>query len=266
MINYAYDTLNKNRNMKSYKYIIIDEYQDTSYSKYKLMSKIKEITNAKLFAVGDDFQSIYRFTGCDLNIFINFKKYFKNSKILKINNTYRNSKELIYVSGHFIMKNKYQIRKKLKSNKSIDRPIIVIFTNNCKKVLYDLINKIDTNILILGRNNDDIYNVDSNFSESDKVRYMTVHKSKGLEEDNVIIINLNDCISGFPNKIKSDNILSLILEEKELYPYDEERRLFYVALTRTKNYVYLISDRSKPSYFIREIVRDYEKYIKVLFY
>lgn len=266
MINYACDTLNKNRSMKSYKYIIIDEYQDTSYSKYKLMSKIKEITNAKLFAVGDDFQSIYRFTGCDLNIFINFKKYFKNSKILKINNTYRNSKELIYVSGHFIMKNKYQIRKKLKSNKSIDRPIIVIFTNNCKKVLYDLINKIDTNILILGRNNNDIYNVDSNFSESDKVRYMTVHKSKGLEEDNVIIINLNDCISGFPNKIKSDNILSLILEEKELYPYDEERRLFYVALTRTKNYVYLISDRSKPSYFIREIVRDYEKYIKVLFY
>ena len=82
----------------------------------------------------------------------------------------------------------------------------------------------------------------------------------------MIILNMKNSKSGFPNQMVDDPVLNLLRNTKETYPFSEERRLFYVALTRTKNYVYLISDRSKPSYFIREIVRDYEKYIKVLFY
>ena len=159
MINEGINILKNKGYIKPYKYIIIDEYQDTSFTKYNLIKEIKKITNAKLFVVGDDFQSIYRFTGCNLDIFIKFKKYYKNSKILKIKNTYRNSQELINIAGSFIMKNKNQIKKKLLSNKRIDKPIRIIYTTNIKSTFKKLINKIDTDILVLGRNNSDMYKV-----------------------------------------------------------------------------------------------------------
>ena len=87
----------KYNNIRKYKYIIVDEYQDTSYIRYLLLKQIINKTNAKIICVGDDYQSIYRFNGCDLNMFLNFKKYFGYTKILKISNTYRNSQELIYL-------------------------------------------------------------------------------------------------------------------------------------------------------------------------
>ena len=266
MINNAVDIIKSNGKLKKYKYIIVDEYQDTSYSKYKLLKEIKNKTNSKLFVVGDDFQSIYRFTGCNLNIFLNFNKYFKYSKILKINNTYRNSKELINVSGNFIMKNKYQMKKKLNSNKTLSKPIEIVYSNN----LYKLIDKINTNILILGRNNNDIYKYfktidkDGYIKYKDKnIRYLTIHKSKGLQEDNVIIINLEDNILGFPSKIENNKIINYILNERDMYPYEEERRLFYVALTRTKNKVYLLVNKSNESIFVKEIIKNYKKYINI---
>ena len=263
MINDAIKIVINNGYIKKYKYIIIDEYQDTSYTKYKLIYEIKKKLNSKLFVVGDDFQSIYRFTGCNLNIFLNFKKYFSYSKILKIKNTYRNSNELIKISGNFIMKNKNQMKKRLKSNKNINNPVIIIYTNNKLKTLKKLINNINTPILILGRNNNDLFNIINNENIlNENIRYLTIHKSKGLEEENVIIINLDDNIIGFPSKIESNNIIKYVLNDKDIYPYEEERRLFYVALTRTKNKVYLIVDKRSESIFIKEIKS--EKNVKIM--
>ena len=266
MINKATDIIRNNGKICNYKYIIIDEYQDTSYAKYKLISEIKNKTNAKLFVVGDDYQSIYRFTGCDLSIFLNFKKYFKYSKILKINNTYRNSKQLVDIASDFIMKNKYQMKKKINSNKSLKYPIEIVYSNN----IYKLIDKINTNILILGRNNNDINkyfkNVDKNgyIKYKDKnIRYLTIHKSKGLEEDTVIIINLEDSILGFPSKIENNKLIKYVLNDKDLYPYEEERRLFYVALTRTKNKVYLLVNKKSESIFVKELIKNYKNDIKI---
>ena len=230
---------------KNTKYIIIDEYQDTSYIRFNLINNIKKRTNAKLMVVGDDYQSIYRFTGCDISLFINFNKYFNNSKILKIETTYRNSIELINIASKFVLKNKHQIKKEMISNKHIDNPIVFVL----EKDFYKLIDSIKGNILILGRNNNDINKYD--ISKYNNVKYMTIHKSKGLEEDNVIIINLVDDILGFPSKIKEDKILRLVnIKEKHL---EEERRLMYVALTRTKNKVYLIVPNNNKSIFIKEI-------------
>ena len=265
MINNSIKIIKNNGYIKSYKYIIIDEFQDTSKMKYELIKEIISKTKSKLFAVGDDFQSIYRFTGCNLDIFVNFKKYFKYSKIVKIKNTYRNSYELINIAGNFIMKNKNQIHKSLYSKKRIKKPIILIYTNNYKKTLYELITKINTKILILGRNNNDIYEIDPYFVQNEKVRYLTVHKSKGLEEENVIIINNEDKVLGFPSKIENNNIIKYVLNDKDLYPYEEERRLFYVALTRTKNYVYLIVNKYNQSIFIDELLKDYKKYINIIY-
>ena len=263
MINKAIDIIKNNGYIKPYKYIIIDEYQDTSYTKYLLINEIKQKYNSKIFVVGDDYQSIYRFTGCNLDIFLNFKKYYPDSRILSIINTYRNSQELINISGKFIMKNKNQIRKKLNSNKNNKKPIKVIYSKNLKKSLFNLLDNINTKILILGRNNNDIYNYFKYVSKdgfikykNKTIRYLTVHKSKGLEEDNVIIINLSDDIFGFPSKIQSNDILKYVLNEKDIYPYEEERRLFYVALTRTKNNVYFLVNKNCQSIFVTELLKD----------
>ena len=268
------EVINKGIN-KQYKYIIIDEFQDTSLVKLNLIKAIINKTNAKLFCVGDDFQSIYKFTGCDLDIFLNFSKYVGPTKILKITHTYRNSQSLVCTATKFILKNKYQITKHIKSSIKRNQPIkIVKHQNNILEKLIDyLIAKNETNILILGRNNKDIYNyLTPNLTINNdaiiyknkdiNIRYLTIHRSKGLEEECVIVINLYDDILGLPCKLKGADILSLI-NKQDKYPYEEERRLFYVALTRTKKDIYLICPLN-VSIFVKELIQDSKKHIEYL--
>jgi DNA helicase-4 len=129
----------KNTNNLKYKYIIIDEFQDTSLIRYNLIREILIKTNANFLAVGDDYQSIYRFTGCDLYLFLNFKKYFDDSKIYKIQTTYRNSQQLINIAGNFIMKNKMQMKKNLKSHKELSKPIKIVYYKNSTSEFIKLI-------------------------------------------------------------------------------------------------------------------------------
>ncbi len=251
----------------NYKYIIIDEFQDSSMIRFSLIKSILNKTDSSLFVVGDDFQSIYKFAGCDLRIMLDFKKYFKDASIYKITNTYRNSQELIDIAGSFVMKNRNQIYKELKSNKRLEDPVKIIRYKDYKKDFKKLIEEISVknSILVLGRNNKDIYklldkdyNIDSGFNivyipKNIKFKYMTIHKSKGLEADVVIIINLVDDIIGFPSKLEDNKILSLVSNKADAYPYSEERRLFYVGLTRTKGYVYLYTPKYNASEFVDEI-------------
>ena len=266
---------------KNIKYIIIDEFQDTSKVRFNLIKEILNKTNTSLLVVGDDFQSIYRFTGCDLDLFLKFKQLFKESEILKIENTYRNSQELINIAGSFIMKNKNQLKKNLKSNKSIKYPLQIIYYKNITHTFIKLINHIHNTtkkpILILGRNNFDIniitktnkfiltnntlvYKDNPNI----KMTYLTVHRSKGLEEENIIVINLTNQKTGFPNKIQDDKILKYVSCKEDNYKYAEERRLFYVAITRTKNITYLLTPEKNESIFITELKKDYKNKIKIV--
>ncbi|MDE7454230.1 MAG: topoisomerase DNA-binding C4 zinc finger domain-containing protein, partial [Clostridia bacterium] len=255
-----------------YKYIIVDEFQDISQSRTKFLQKLIEHGNAKLFAVGDDWQAIYRFAGCDINVFLDFDKIFPNAKLNYITSTHRNSSELQRIVEPFITANPSQYKKHIRSNKHQDKPVRIIYHKGNKtmafsKALADIetINS-SANVLVLGRNRRDI---DSYICKDiqiydDKVikhrdypsmnlKYSTVHGSKGLECDFVIIINGEDAQNGFPNKTEDDNILNLLLGRKNSYEYAEERRLFYVALTRTKSIVYLLSNKEKSSEFIKEI-------------
>lgn len=261
-------------------YIIIDEYQDISNIKYELTMKTAKRNDAKVFAVGDDWQSIYSFSGSRIEYIYNFTNYFKGAKLFKINKTYRNSQELINLSGQFIMKNNSQIKKDLVSDKHIDKPIIIKTfdgTKSDKEEINLLKNTIleiygdnpDHRILILGRTNriiDNLYDDESFFDgiesslvfknyEDIDIEAMTMHKSKGLTFDDVIIIGLN---TSFPSvKTGMTWIEKLYRNEviDEGIPFAEERRLFYVALTRTKNHVYLLCDKNlkKDSEFISEI-------------
>lgn len=277
MINIATDkVIKENINLK-YKYIIIDEYQDTSFTRYNLIKAIINKCRAKLFAVGDDWQSIYQFTGCNLNIFLNFEKYFGYTKRIFITNTYRNCQELINVAGKFILKNKKQIKKKLLSNKNICKPIKIIYENSniLEKLITYLIKKNYLNILILGRNNNDInkyltpnliYKENTiiyKYNKNVNIKYMTIHRSKGLEEECVVILNLIDDIKGFPSKMKNNEVIELICKSND-NQYAEERRLFYVGLTRTKSNIYLIIPYKNISVFAKEIIKKGNKNVEYL--
>lgn len=268
--------INKNVNIP-FKLFIIDEFQDTSLSRFNLIREMIKFNDASLCVVGDDYQSIYHFSGCDLELFLNFKNYYKEATIYKLEKTYRNSLELINTSGSFVMKNPNQIKKSLTSPKRLDKPINIVYFSNINSVLDSVIKdiSIDKEILIISRNNFDIKKYTNNLkyeiSENNylifdkfkdrKIRFLTIHTSKGLESDVVIMLNVENSLYGIPSKMKDENILSLVKKDQP-FPYEEERRLFYVALTRTKSYIYLLVPRSKPSIFINEIKRD--KNVKVI--
>ena len=276
MINKSLSCLKEYGLKKKWRYIIVDEYQDTSITKFNLINEIINICDANFLEVGDDFQSIYRFTGCTLHIFLNFTSYLKYSKIFQIVNTYRNPQELINVAGSFIMKNKSQQRKNLISHKHLDYPIRIYYEDNkvlALKNLLLLIQKTNVEeIMVLGRNNKDITKyIDDSFTQEDdififnniKFRYLTIHKSKGLESEVVILINMENSLTGMPTQIKEEKLLRYVNKQKEYYKFEEERRLFYVALTRTKTITYIISPTTNKSVFITEIEK-YKKYVQVI--
>lgn len=273
MILKTIEIINDQENYK-YKYVLVDEFQDISWTRLKFLKKILEHGNSKIFAVGDDWQSIYRFAGSDVNVFLNFAEEFEDVKINKISMTYRNSQEMQTIMQKFILKNKQQIEKTIKSSLHEKNPIKIIYDNNksdaFKKALSE-INQINpsSKILILGRNRYDVETILSEDIQMKKVNnqialssttfnkfkmtFKTIHKSKGLEEDYVILINGENKKDGLPNKMEDDKIINIFLPKKDQYDFAEERRLFYVAITRAKKVAYVLSNINNPSIFVKEI-------------
>lgn len=273
MINLSYDVLDETLNYK-YEYIIIDEFQDISYQRFCLIKKLSDLTSAKIVVVGDDWQSIFAFAGSDISIFTELDKYVGHTEKLKLVNTYRNSQQLIDIAGKFIMRNNKQIKKNLKSPKLLNKPVKIIFYDNNKdykdKFLKSLEiitkkfpNKLD--ILLIGRYKKDIEillktkclkekNNKLVCTQYPKLKFtfLTAHSSKGLGYDNIIIINALDDIYGFPSKIIDSELVKIFNINNDFL--NEERRLFYVALTRTKNYAFILVPKDNYSIFIKEII------------
>ncbi|NLG10083.1 MAG: UvrD-helicase domain-containing protein, partial [Coriobacteriaceae bacterium] len=297
MINQATAVIQANGIDDRYRYIIVDEYQDISMSRFNLIKAIREHTDAKLICVGDDWQSIYRFAGSDVTLFTSFGEFCGYHERLYIEGTYRNSQSLIDVASRFIMKNEHQIEKRMVSRQKEQnpKPVTVLSVADplvALKLTLDFIlgaEAFSGSVLILGRHNFDFarlfgiddgevvaghkYDIDEFSFKMDKdddisivykgcpnIRFMSVHRAKGLEDDEVIVLNLVNDTYGFPNKVVDDPILNLLLASSDEYSYAEERRLFYVALTRTKNRVFLISsslgDSKGQSIFVDELLED----------
>ena len=269
----------------SYKYIIIDEYQDIDDLNYDLISAIQKKTKAKICCVGDDWQAIYRFKGGNIRFFSDFEKYFPNPKTYRIQQTFRNGAPLIDVAGKFIQKNDNQLRKTIRSDKTTFLKAIRyhefktwgsekdIDRLNC---LFDILNQKDKdNFLIIIRNNSDFNKYFDYFGKnyssvsgvemalrrkfSKNIDIRTAHKSKGLEYDYVVVFNLAFRVTGFPSLLGDDPAISFLLPPEEDFPYSEERRLFYVALTRAKKGCYLLVPKFEPSVFFSEIKEDIVK-------
>lgn len=285
MVNKAARLISTNKIILNYKYIIIDEYQDFSVGRYHLIKAIKEsCPDCKLFCVGDDWQSIYRFSGSDIDLFTNFDKYFGFSNKTLIETTYRFKNPLLQISSNFITKNPKQVKKNLISfSNEIKTEYEIIESNIIAKTIIEIFDKLlvqdndieSKQIFILGRysfsinsiNYSSTSNLDYNPKDcilsysndrekSIKAKYLTVHKSKGLEADYVIIINCNihtQKSMGFPNNISDDALINLLLCNSDDFSHAEERRLFYVALTRAKEKVFILYDKGNKSPFIEDI-------------
>ena len=306
MINESARILREIEDMKQkldFKYIIVDEYQDISRQRFDLVTALHKVTDAKIIAVGDDWQSIYAFSGSDISLFTRFAEKMGYAKLLKIVRTYRNSQEVIDIAGSFIQKNKEQIQKDLISPKHIEDPVIIYTYDSKRKdpngdlrsgANYAIAHAVETaleqiivynkkegkpgdsSILLIGRFGFDgdrlektgLFEYTSRGSRLKSVKYpqlnitfMTAHSSKGLGYDNVIVVNGRNEIYGFPAKIEDDPVLSLVIKEDRSIEYAEERRLFYVAMTRTKNRVYFIAPEQNPSEFLLEIKHDYKNVV-----
>lgn len=250
-----------------YKYIIVDEYQDISRIRLDFLEALVSCNKGIVCVVGDDWQAIFGFSGSNIDLFYNFQKYFKNVKVFYLDNSYRCPKIILEKSGKFILKNKSQIRKNVKAISAVKGHIYKIYYNNKQKSFKKIVTKLikyNKKILVLSRNNFDIYEYlfpgmdydGETFKINNQIYknilFMTIHKAKGLEADIVIILNLSSDQNGFPSTKKID-IIEKINPTREQIKNAEERRLFYVALTRTKSDVYLLVDSKMPSSFVKEI-------------
>ncbi len=262
-----------------FSYVIVDEYQDISFNRFLLFYKYITKFDCNTMVVGDDFQSIFSFAGSDVSYFVKFTEYMKNVEQYYITKTYRNSQELIGVAGSFVMKNKEQISKRLLSEKHESKPIILFEYKNKRRALKQCIDEIIVQygscvkIMLLGRYKHDLDFIKENdeffFRSKDiyykkrniSISFLTVHASKGLEADVVILINTDSGLYGFPSEVSS---FFSFLTDAELYPYAEERRLFYVALTRCRIKVYLMVSKQKKSVFVDELKKDYPSHIAYL--
>ncbi|MCM1189951.1 MAG: UvrD-helicase domain-containing protein [bacterium] len=305
MINESARILNEVKEMKQrldFKYIIVDEYQDISRQRFDLTKALSEVTDAKIIAVGDDWQSIYAFSGSDISLFTKFAEKMGYAKMLKIVKTYRNSQEVIDIAGNFIQRNPEQISKRLISPKRIENPVLIYTYDSTSKgkngnrrsgANYALAYAVETaigqileykkkenkepgTILLLGRFGFDGDNLERSglfeyINRGSKIKsvkypklditFMTAHSSKGLGYDDVIIVNGKNETYGFPSKIEDDPVLAFVIKGDRSIDYAEERRLFYVAMTRTKNRVFFIAPEQNPSEFLLELKRDYKNVI-----
>jgi len=256
MIKKATKHLNSGKARVDYQYVLVDEFQDISQSRNQLLTAIiNQNPDCKLFCVGDDWQSIYRFTGSDLNIMTNFEEYFPFSTSLVLDETFRFNNQLCDLSSKYILQNSIQISKQLKSRTSSEKPAVsIIHSDHVKGEIETVLKKVNEekgSVFILGRYNREDPKLRKYYGNL-IVDFLTVHKSKGTQADFAILC-MQGGKMGFPCEIVDDPVLNIVLSKQDTYPHSEERRLFYVAITRAKKHVYLISNNKNPSDFVKEL-------------
>ncbi|MHA1898911.1 MAG: UvrD-helicase domain-containing protein, partial [Promethearchaeota archaeon] len=272
----------KEKYLEKYRYILVDEFQDISYQRIELLKTfINDYNNCKMFCVGDDWQSIYQFNGSIVNYFVDFAKYFRNPTIVYLPTNYRSTRNIVDAGNKLIKKNKMQIRKTIKSHQGYGvTPLLFEIrrirslsgsskTGVKRKVLiyYNLIsflikhNVKPNEIMVISRFTRILKELEilcgANGIPTEMhhggIRFYTAHKSKGDEAKHVIIIDVISGMFGFPSEIQDSSVLEVARRIKANNYIEEERRLFYVALTRSKKFLYIFTNKNKNSMFLDEI-------------
>ncbi len=283
MIHKAINYVESGRFISHWRYILVDEFQDISEPRARLVKALKKsVGECSLFCVGDDWQSIYHFTGSDIRFTTEFKKKFGSTKITKLDQTFRFNNSICNISSRFILKNPAQIKKSLITHAIVEHPAVSLlrqespdrtdFDERINRVLKK-INQLAKNdnqfqadgkkkkVFLLGRfyrnlpNTAHIKRWNKEFSALEIESY-TIHKSKGSEVNYVVVLGLEGGKHGFPSEKTSHPLLEALLPKRDDFSHADERRLFYVALTRAKQRVYLIVDMTNASEFVVELLNN----------
>lgn len=255
-----------NKYKGKFQYILVDEFQDVNNLQVELI-KLLLTDNTQLFCVGDDWQSIYGFRGSNVSYIVEFEKHFANAKTIKLNLNYRSTQNIVGASNEVIKHNKFKVEKDVQASKKSEHKIVVFAGNTEDENLQFCTDKVKE-LLEDGINNDEIlflYRRSKMFTpyffrfknENIRVQSKTIHASKGLEAKVVFIIGLTEGNGGFPDIWLEDRIFQVIKQANHDLLMEEERRLFYVAITRAKEKLFLITQKGNESSFLKEIPTAY---------
>ena len=271
MIGKATEHVESGRYRSPFGYILVDEFQDISPGRARLLKALLDTSKtAQLFAVGDDWQAIFRFAGSDIAIMREFRERFGESERVDLETTFRCADRIANLATKFVLSNPAQIRKNVASVRRADGPCVHIGLSgeDSPDLLREALKTITAGaanrgepptVLLLGRYRhsrpENMAQLEREHSDL-RLSYMTVHRSKGLEADYVVVLELCSGKYGFPSEIADDPLLDLVLAASEEHLNAEERRLFYVAITRARRGVFLLADGRAPSAFITEMIED----------
>ncbi len=277
MLNMAAGLLEQGQYSAPYELVMVDEFQDASRARARLCRALVNAPGRHLFAVGDDWQSINRFAGADVSVMTGFREWFGHGQVLKLEQTFRCPQELCDASSQFVSANPAQLDKQVRSVTPARGPVLQAFQLASREQIADGIRQYldqlqrgvlsgeiaggrdgKVSVFVLGRYNNDRNAMpahwQSTFGRTLDVRFMTVHRSKGMEADYVILPGM--LARSFPSTRADDPALTLAMPSGDTFPLGEERRLFYVALTRARRSVAMFTVQGKRSPFLEELVRD----------
>ena len=271
MITRATDHVEAGRYRSPFGYILVDEFQDISPARARLLKAMLDSSpGAQLFAVGDDWQAIYRFGGSDIAVMREFGDRFGEFERIDLETTFRSADRISAVATDFVLRNPAQIRKTVRATRKADGPAVHVGLPGGEglSLLKEALDRIaedarrhdgTSEVLLLGRYRHlQPLNLGSLAKQYPGLRftYMTVHRAKGLEADYAVVLGLCAGKHGFPVEIADDPLLDLVMAAPEVHPNAEERRLLYVALTRARRQVFLLAEGGPPSAFATEIIGD----------
>jgi len=299
MLRDACHILSIQKEPEPYKLVLVDEFQDISKLRADLVKSIvdQRPTQSVVFCVGDDWQTINRFSGSDVRIFTNLEDYLRRYvRRVDLNKTFRCAQGIADVARAVVMRNTLQLDKEVVSHDAsvLNTIRVTEHENNATARRGALIQEIDrirleaphfirkskdaserVSVQILRRTKpestcpegmDEAYldGIQAMYAKELDIQLNSVHGSKGLEADFVIIPGLDSGFRGFPDIRDSNELMDLILPSIS-DPLEEERRLFYVGLTRARHQIVLLSSASNPSEFILEL-GEQEKITEAIFW
>ncbi|CAN2189948.1 SF1_C_UvrD domain containing protein [Candidatus Nanopelagicaceae bacterium] len=267
MLVQAAETIENDLYLPDYDLILVDEFQDSSSARARLLKSLLKLKGKYVLVVGDDWQSVNRFAGADVSLMKSFHDSFGNGPTLYLSRTYRCTQAIVDTATKFVTKNPMQMLKNVLADQGVTgNPIVLLRAGSEQQGVREALTKISddvktsgqkkSSIFVLGRykhNRDWIPNV--NFPNLD-IKYRTIHGSKGLEADYVVVVNMEAGRHGFPSEIEDDPILNLAMSELEEFEHAEERRLLYVALTRARKQAFLVTRQNRDSMFAVELMSD----------
>ena len=267
------------RYVSPFRHILIDEFQDISQSRARLVKALKaQHPEVRVFAVGDDWQSIFRFAGSDLHLMRHFGREFGGSfdgetgvhRTVDLGRTFRSVDQIAFAARTFVLRNPAQIQKQIVPAGTATKPairVVSVSKGEDEAKLSEVLGALSASVapeaapakvLLLGRYRfvePDLRDQRRRFPRL-KISFKSIHASKGLEADHVILLNADSGRTGFPSEIVDDPLLSLVSPEQESFRNAEERRVMYVAMTRARHTLTILASNARPSSFVAELRND----------